>query len=348
MEKKTKQQHQQNKAVFCSMNSLNELARLLRTDQRKLQLMSSQPSYTSFSIPKKGGGERQIEAPSEELKKALGLLNRYLQSVYLFEKTNAAYGFVVGVKNDDDRRNVLTNARKHLGKPYLLNIDLEDFFHTISQERIVKLFQGSPFGFKRDLPDILANLVTYHGRLPMGAPTSPVLSNLVCRELDEALIAFSKNMLWTYTRYADDMSFSAKLLIAEEKMESVCSIIEKEGFKINGRKLKLYGPDEPKIVTGLLIEQTDVTLAPDYLDLLTTEVARLEEIMRAQNEQGHLSTRWVEQFKLQIRGRLNFASFVLKKNDERVVAIKDAFYRAVNPPPEEFGAVSWRSFPYNF
>lgn len=341
-------QHQQNKAVLCSINSINELARLLRTDQRRLQLMASRPSYKAFAIPKKGGGERQIEAPADDLKKVLSILNRYLQSTYIFEKSSAAYGFVTGAKNDDDRRNVLTNAQKHLGKPYLLNIDLEDFFHSVTQEQVVQIFQGPPFRLKRDLPDLLANLCTYHGRLPMGTPTSPVLSNFACRALDQELIQFSEDLLWTFTRYADDMSFSAKLPITADKVESVCALIEKANFKVNGRKVKVFGPDEPKIVTGLLLHEKEVLLAPDYLDLLAEEIKRLQEVLRAQNEQGQLSTRWVEQLKQQIRGRLNFAGFVLKRNDAQYTELKDAFHTALNPPPEDFGAVSWRRFPYNF
>ncbi|MCB0583419.1 MAG: hypothetical protein KDD10_29340, partial [Phaeodactylibacter sp.] len=92
------------------------LCSLLRTNQRRLLLLARQLPYKVFSVPKKDGGERQIEAPGAELKKVLGRLNRYLQSVYYFEKSSAAYGFIVGVLNDDDRRNVVTNARKHAGR----------------------------------------------------------------------------------------------------------------------------------------------------------------------------------------------------------------------------------------
>ena len=100
----------------CSINSERALCQLLRIDQRRLQLLVKQPSYRTFSVPKKEGGQRQIEAPNLELKKVLSRLNHYLQSVYYFEKSRAAYGFIVGVSNDDDRRNVVSNARKHLGK----------------------------------------------------------------------------------------------------------------------------------------------------------------------------------------------------------------------------------------
>lgn len=308
--------------------------------------MANQPRYKTFTIPKKGGGERQIETPHSDLQKILRRLNKYLQSVYFFEKSSAAYGFILGVRNDDDRRNILSNARRHLNKKYLLNVDLKDFFHTVTYEKVVEIFANKPFKFKRELPNILADLTTYNQRLPMGTPTSPVLSNFACRSLDEALTDFSNNMLWIYTRYADDMSFSSNQPINAEKVHSVRKIVEAAGFVINERKLKVYGPAEDKIVTGLLVKDK-VTLTPDYLPMLEKEIQRLKDIMAAQNEQGQLTTQWVEKLKQQIRGRLNFAGFVLKRNNESYQQLKDAYYIAINPPEEEFGAISWRGFPYN-
>ncbi len=346
MDKKTRERHQHNKAVFCSINSIRSLCSLLKIDQRRLLLLAKQPPYTAFTVPKKDGGERHIESPGADLKKVLGYLNRYLQSAYFFEKSSAAYGFIVGVQNDDDRRNVLTNARKHLGRPYLLNVDLIDFFHAVSRERVAQIFMDKPFQFKRDLPDLLADLTTYQGRLPMGTPTSPVLSNFACRDMDAELAAFAQDMLWVYTRYADDMSFSSKQPIDADKVDSVRAIIRKAGFETNERKVKVYGPDDDKIVTGLLVTD-QVSLAPDYLPRLADDIRQLENVLVIQNEQGQLSTRWVEQFKRNILGRLNFAAFVLKRSDERYITLKDAYYTAINPPQEDFGAVSWRGFPYN-
>ena len=348
MEKQALYEHQQQKTVFCSLNSLNELARLLRLDQRKITLMAERPNYRTFEIPKKGGGMRHIEAPGDDLKRTLGILNRYLQSVYLFEKSSAAFGFVIGIKNDDDRRNVVTNARKHIGKPYLLNIDLADFFHSITRERVLKIFTEAPFRFKRELPDVLADLCTYRGRLPMGSPTSPVLSNFACTDLDRDLSVLANTLFWNFTRYADDMSFSSDAPITPEQIETVRKIITEAGFTISEPKLQLYGPNDPKTVTGLLLGPDDAHIAPEYLDLLEAEIHRMAEVMQAQNELGQINTRWVEQFKQQIRGRMAFASFVIKRKDERFIALKNAFYAACNPPKEEFGAMSWRQFPYNF
>ncbi|HMQ50264.1 MAG TPA: reverse transcriptase family protein [Saprospiraceae bacterium] len=346
MNKNTKARHQQNKMVFCSINSVKALCQLLQIDQRRMQLLLKKPPYKVFHIPKKDGGERIIEAPGNELKKVLSILNRYLQSVYFFERSNAVYGFVAGVRNDEDRRNVLTNAKKHVGKPYLLNIDLADFFHSISQEKVYQIFSEQPFQFKREIPELLAGLTTYQGHLPMGTPTSPVLSNFACCQLDLELYELSQDMGWIFTRYADDMTFSAGYPILKEKVDVIRFIVEKQGFRINERKVKMFGPSDDKIVTGLLVSD-QVSLAPDYLPRLEKDIEQLALIMQAQNEQGELHTRWVEQYKRHIIGRLNFAAFVMKRNSAQYMALKDSYYTAINPPQEEFGAISWRGFPYN-
>lgn len=346
MEKKTRQKYQQLKGVFCSIRSVTELCTLLQIDRRKLELLCQQPGYKAFKIAKKSGGERLIEAPGHDLKKVLGRLNKYLQAVYFFEKSSAAYGFILGVRNDDDRRNVLTNAKKHVKRPFLLNVDLKDFFHAVTQKRVEEIFASPPFNFPRELPLLLADLVCYENRLPMGTPTSPVLSNLACRKLDEELTELAANMFWVYTRYADDLTFSSQKPINEEMILAVINTVKEQGFVVNQRKIQLAGPKDPKIVTGLLVSD-EVSLAPGYLLMLEREVQQLHEVIRAQNEQGQLSTHWVEQLKQQVRGRLNFAGFVLKRQHPEYIKLKDAFYVAINPPQEEFGAMSWRGFPYN-
>ena len=346
MDKKTRERHQHQKMLFCGIGSVRALCGLLQTDQRRLALLAQKPPYKTFSVPKKEGGERLIEAPGEELKRILSRLNGLLQSAYFFERSSASYGFIVGVLNDDDRRNVLTNARKHAGRKYLLNMDLKDFFHYVSRDMVLKIFTGEPFRFKGELADLLADLTTFQGRLPMGAPTSPVLSNFACRDLDAGLITLSENLLWVYTRYADDMSFSANQPFNAEKIATIGALIHKTGFVVNQQKIKIFGPGDEKIVTGLLVTDT-VTLAPDFLPRLEADISHLQQIMKAQNEQGQLLTKWVEQFKKQIIGRLNFAGFVLKKSNDAYIRLKDSYYTAINPPEEEFGAVSWRAFPYN-
>lgn len=347
MNKNTHERNQQLRDAFCRLRSVQDLCRLLKIDKRRLTLMAKQPRYKSFSIPKKGGGQRHIETPDRSLKKLQSQLNRYLQSVYFFEKSSAAYGFILGVRNDDDRRNVVTNAKKHLGHDYLLNVDLKDFFHGVKRKHIMAIFEGPPFHFQHDLPGILTKLTTYKGRLPMGTPTSPVLSNLACRKLDADLSQFAEQESLVYTRYADDLSFSSARPFTMQQGAHIRQVIKAEDFKVNERKVKVYGPEETKIVTGLVLLEKKVALAPEYLDLLQRDVDQLKQVMEVQNTQGELSSKWVDQFKLQVRGRLNFAGFVLGRRNQRYIDLKDQYYTAINPPEEEFGAVSWRSFPYN-
>jgi len=90
-----------------------------------------------------------------------------------------------------------------------------------------------------------------------------------------------------------------------------------------------------------------VQLADGYLEQLRHDIAQLKQVMEAQNLQGQLDSKWVDQLKLQVRGRLNFAGFVVGKRKQTYLDLKDAYYEAINPPEEDFGAVSWRSFPYN-
>ena len=142
------------------------------------------------------------------------------------------------------------------------------------------------------------------------------------------------------------MTFSSNEPIAAQRYNDLQAIIKKEGFKVNEQKLKFYGPKDEKIITGLVVTDT-VTLDPKYIPSLQKEIQRLKQVVHSQNEQGHLSTKWVEQFKRQLRGRINFATFVLPRGDKKAQSLKDAFYAAIEPPEENFGAVSWRGFPYN-
>ncbi len=246
MNNKTQQQQQKLARAFCSIRSARDLGQLLRVDYRQLMLLIKQPRYKTFTVPKKDGGERLIENPTPLLKKVQSQLNHYLQAIYYFEKSNASYGFIVGVLNDDDRRNILTNARKHINRPWLLNVDLKDFFHFVTMEQVAEVFQDAPFSFKGDLPDLLAQLTTFQGRLPMGAPTSPVLSNLACRKMDETLMLFAQENNWVYTRYADDLSFSAKVEITHLQITDLRQQITSFGFQINEKSSAFLHPTIPK------------------------------------------------------------------------------------------------------
>jgi hypothetical protein len=322
------------------------LCTLLGTDRHTLERLGLQPRYKVFHLPKSVAGDlRLIEDPAPLLKKVQSTLNRYLQSAYYFEKSHAGYGFVVNPVTDEDRRNILTNARKHLGRPWLLQLDLRDFFHHVTEQKVRKIFEVPPFCFKEDITDLLTAVTTYMGRLPMGAPTSPVLSNFACRDLDDALHALATAKHWNYTRYADDLSFSSKRAFSGDELFALRQIVHDHGFVVNEQKTCLSGPEQDKIVTGILLRGKG-ELRPGFFADVEQDVRRLAAVVEAQHFHGELSTHWVEKMKQQVRGKIAFIGFVLGVRNAEYIRLRDDFYTACAPPEEDFGAVSWRGFNY--
>jgi retron-type reverse transcriptase len=184
--------------LFGGGRSAADLARWLDVPEAELcdwvrgrppEPRGSQFTYTRFEIPKRTGGTRTIVAPSDALKALQRrILKRLLNPLPVHP---AATGFVRG-------RSIVHNARPHAGRGAVMNLDLRDFFHSIQRERVYFAFRA--LGWGREASSILANVCTHEGRLPQGAPTSPALSNVVCRRLDTRLSALAAKFGGQYTR----------------------------------------------------------------------------------------------------------------------------------------------------
>ena len=211
--------------------------------------------YTDFVIPKKRGGERTISAPVVGLKSILSSLNVILQSVY--DPSMYAMGFVPG-------RSVVDNAKIHIGQNYIYNIDLQDFFPSIDKSRVWKRLTCPPFNFCSDMADVIAGLCTMRLNdgdnvryvLPQGAPTSPILTNIICEKLDRQLGGLSKRFGLRYSRYADDITFSSMHYVYAEDGEFIAElnrIIADNHFVINTKKIRLQRRGMRQEVTGLVV-----------------------------------------------------------------------------------------------
>lgn len=215
--------------------------------------------YTPFTIPKKQGGERTIFAPVGPLKTIQRCLNLVLQCV--FSPHKAATGFVPG-------KSITDNARPHVGRHYIYNLDLKDFFPSVDFHRVKACLKLPPFnltGDREPLAFLIANLCCVQhpdepkrAFLPQGAPTSPILTNVVCQQLDRRLTGLAKRFGATYTRYADDLTFSSFTNVYQfdgEFCRELERIITDQRFVINTAKTRLQRPGYRQLVTGLVVNE---------------------------------------------------------------------------------------------
>jgi retron-type reverse transcriptase len=239
-----------------------DVAELVGVEESKLEALmrpgtEAGSGYVEFEVPKRSGGVRRISAPREQLKAVQrAILEKILEQMPAHE---AAHGFVKG-------RSTVSNAGPHTGASVVVRVDLEDFFPTVHYRRVKGFFQAHGYG--DEVAGVLAGLTTHRpklpdgtvvwpGALPQGAPTSPAIANLVCRRMDARLTALANKVGATYTRYADDLSFSFKS--PPERMGRflwwVNAILQQEGFAENNPKRRVMRKNSRQRVTGLTVNQ---------------------------------------------------------------------------------------------
>lgn len=203
--------------------------------------------YHKFKIPKKTGGFREITAPEARLKAIQHYLNELLGTTFTPHK--CAYGFTAG-------RSIVDNAKPHVGKTNVLNVDIKNFFPSIDFRRVKVMLQNQPFNFSDDVAYIIANLCSFEGVLPQGAPTSPLLSNVVCQRLDSKLDQFAAKHNCAYSRYADDITLSSyRTKFSQEHLEDIDLILKEEKFELNHKKTRIQYRSKRQEVTGLVVNQ---------------------------------------------------------------------------------------------
>ena len=215
--------------------------------------------YTEFEIPKKSGEPRRICAPTGDLKgvqrQLADALWEHQKSIYeeLGIKPNISHAFEEG-------KSIITNAKIHRNKRIVINVDLSDFFDSIHIGRVCGFFEKNKhFNLPHESAITIAQLACYQGKLPQGAPTSPIITNLVCQVLDMHLLSFAKRYRLDYTRYADDITFSTNDKAFLETWDSFYAELEKKirkaGFSLNEKKTRITYRDSKQVVTGLVVNK---------------------------------------------------------------------------------------------
>lgn len=223
-----------------------EVGTYLGVSKKLISAMAKRPQkyYREFEITKRNGRKRKINAPRVFLK----TIQRYVLDCILtpLNLHDAACGFRRGYS-------CATGAKRHLQRPYLWNIDLENFFPSISKARVTEAFAS--MGYSPVASTLLASLCCLEERLPQGAPTSPALANFICTPLDGQIEDLASKAGLVYTRYADDLSFSGLKPITQEFRREAMQLIRAAGFQINPNKTRLMGPKCCRQVTGLTVNE---------------------------------------------------------------------------------------------
>ena len=292
--------------------------------------------YIRFKIPKKTGGERLISAPMPRLKNAQHwILANILEKLELHD---AAHGF----RRD---RSIVSNAQPHVGAEVIINFDLKDFFPSISYKRVKGLFQS--FGYSEAAATVFGLLCTQAAveeveldgktyyvaitdrHLPQGSPASPAITNLLCRRLDRRLTGMAEQLGFVYTRYADDLTFSA----SGDSLRNICNILRRtesivahEGFTINEQKTRiLRGKSSQLEVTGVVVNER--------LNLSKKELKRFRATLYQIEKDGPEGKQWGNSSDVMasIQGFANFVAMVNPEKgaqfQEQVQRIKDKYGR---------------------
>ena len=260
------------------------------------------PKYNLLPIPKNTGGTRIISIPNDV---TLAVQKEILSSL---KKSKLPIWYCATAYKKGS--SILQNAKAHVGNNYMIHYDLRDFFDTINTEKVRAALEKRKA--PKDFIKVILKWCLYHGTLPQGAPTSPLLSNLVCANLDRRFFKLAKQLGATYTRYADDITISGDKNILE--FQTIFKrIIRTEHFFINHRKIHISVLDSEEtrkdfpnanffvpfhIVTGVAVYKDHVFVHPNYW----------KKILKGIHSDRFLSDL---NFKNRIIGQMSFASFVL-------------------------------------
>lgn len=268
--------------------TLHDVALLLGYKPKSLSYVVYKLSvkYKTFTVPKRSGGVRTISAPSPELKLLQRRLSSGLQNCW--DEINRekkitrfiSHGFRKGAS-------ILTNASVHRGRRFVFNVDIKDFFGSINFGRVFRFFsKNKDFALTEDVAKVLAAIACHEGKLPQGSPCSPVISNLIGQILDVRLAQLARKHGCSYSRYADDMTFSTNERIFPSAIAVsnadhswmpgavLSKIIEKCGFELNPKKTRMQYRNSRQEVTGLIVNRR-INTRPEYRRLARAMTHRL-------------------------------------------------------------------------
>ena len=322
---------------FTNIESLSEAIGITISDLKFLSYhrkVSTTSHYKRFSLPKKSGGYRTISAPMPRLKSLQHwILNNILVKI---PTHNAANGFV-------SDRSIMTNAINHIGKKTVVNVDLKNFFPTIHYKRVKGVFTS--LGYSEQIATLFALVCTepvrdemeldgktYHVAngerfLPQGAPTSPAITNIICYKLDTRLEGVAKQLQFSYTRYADDLSFSTNETGSEDKnliqqlLWRVHKVVKEESFTVHPDKVKVMGQGTRQEVTGIVVNKKP--------GINRQTLHRFRALIHQINQSGIEGKSWKGNNHI-VSEMVGYANFIMQVKPEHGAKLKTALLQALS------------------
>ncbi|WP_122439438.1 retron Ec67 family RNA-directed DNA polymerase/endonuclease [Pseudomonas viridiflava] len=306
-----------------------------------LYVLKPSTQYSSFEIPKKSGGTRTIHSPSERLKSLQSSLSILLQDcIEEINKDKPAHAnktkFITTKRDKSSdvkkskfieytfmstlshgfvrKRSIITNAMMHLNRKNVLNVDIKDFFDSFNFGRVRGFFiTNNHFRLDPSIATVIAQIACYDNKLPQGSPCSPVITNLITHILDIRLAALAQANSCTYSRYADDITFSTRektfptqLMSEEDGIYATGYQLKKEiqraGFELNAKKTRIQYQSSRQDVTGLVVNKKP-NVKSEYWRTVKSQCHLLFKSGQFNTKKGD---EFIEGNILELEGRLNF------------------------------------------
>ena len=318
--------------TYRGLRSIKDLASLWQVPASQISYYALKADkaqlYTPAAIRRRHGRPRTIEVPSPTLKYLQRIAHESLTRIY--GPHPAVHGFRTG-------RSIVTNAKRHVDRKFVLNIDLRDFFGSITRERIFGRLTSAPYDFDTRVANAVASLATNAtATLPQGSPCSPVISNMVAAQMDSDLAQFSASQYCLYTRYADDITISTKRDSLSPQIarypssrgtgqvilgDRLLDILEGHNFRINRFKTRLQSHWTRQMCTGLIVNGKDVSVPRAYVRRLRSLLHHWakngweDAALALASEEGRRSFTERTGLENHVRGRLDYIMMVRGPED---------------------------------
>lgn len=340
-----------------NISKLAELAALVATSEEAVRALAFETPeserYRAYPIPKRNGTFRFIQIPSPRTKRFQRNLLPLLEEMYRPHVRSTAYR-----KGYD----ILKNASFHKGKRLILNIDLEDFFGQITVRRLYGMLRSAPYDLSNSVATTILNICTYQGALPQGAPTSPILANMLCSNLDTPLAALCKRFGCSYSRYSDDITISTNrrkfprgiMLHSDEPVvdaydqlgEELLAVFSSVGFEINKSKVRLLMKHDRQEVTGIVLNQFPNprrNLLRQTRQMLAILEKYGEDAARNRFNEIHPQKKLVS-YTDSVRGRIEYIKYVRGNGVDLVANLVSRFNHVSDKKISYKGKVKWFDF----